>query len=93
MGKGNDEIARGRVPELGGFVRTRREDPSAIRTERRVADLILMGKGSEELARGRIPELGAVICARSQDPSTVQTKSGVLDATLMVKSTGVRLTE
>ena len=41
MGKGKDELARGRVPELGGFIRARRENPSAVRTERSVVDLIL----------------------------------------------------
>ena len=61
MGKGNDELARGRVPELGGFIRARRENPSAVRTECSVADLILMVKGGHKLARGRIPELGTVI--------------------------------
>ena len=35
MGKGGDELARGRIPELGGFVRARRQDPSTVRTKRR----------------------------------------------------------
>ena len=35
MGKGSDELARGRIPELGGFVRARRQDPSTIGTKRR----------------------------------------------------------
>ena len=61
MGKGGDELARGRIPELGGFVRARRQDPSTIRTKRRVVDTILMVKGGDELARGRIPELGGFV--------------------------------
>ena len=61
MGKGGDELARGRIPELGGFVRACRENPSTVRTKRRVLDLILMVKGGDELARGRIPELGGFV--------------------------------
>ena len=93
MVKGGDELARGRVPELGGFIRARRENPSAVWAECSVVDLILMGKGSEQLARGRIPELGAVIRARRQDPSTVRTKCSVLNATLMVKDKAMSLPE
>ena len=50
MVKGSDQLARGRIPELGGFVSACRQDPSTVRTELRLKDLILMGKGSEELA-------------------------------------------
>ena len=77
MIKGGDELARGRIPELGGFVFACRQNSSAVRTERRVVDLILMVKGGDELARGRIPELGAVVRARRQDPSAVRTKRRV----------------
>ena len=42
MVKGGDQLARGRIPELGGFVRACRQDPSAVRTKRRVVDRILM---------------------------------------------------
>ena len=69
MGKGGDQLARGRIPELGGFVRARRQDPSTIRTKRRVVDRILMVKGGDQLARGRIPELGGFVRACRQDPS------------------------
>ena len=41
MGKGGDELARSRIPELGGFVCARRQDPSAVRTKRRDLDSIL----------------------------------------------------
>ena len=61
MGKGGDELARGRIPELGGLVRARRQDPSTVRTKRRMIETILMGKGGDELARGRIPELGGFV--------------------------------
>ena len=44
MVKGGDELARGRIPELGGVVRARRQDPSTVRTKRRVLDLILMSQ-------------------------------------------------
>src|SRR6476646_2530233 len=74
MVKGSDQLARGRIPELGGFVSACRQDPSAVRTEFRLQDLALVGKGGDEFARGRIPELRAVIRARRQDPSTVRTK-------------------
>ena len=36
MGKGNDKLARSRIPELGGVVQACRQDPSTVRTERRV---------------------------------------------------------
>jgi hypothetical protein len=31
LGKRGDELARGRIPELGGFVRAGRQDPSTVR--------------------------------------------------------------
>ena len=74
MVKGSDQLARGRIPELGAFVSACRQDPSTVGTELRLKDLILMGKGGEELARGRTPELRAVIRANRQDPRTVRTK-------------------
>jgi hypothetical protein len=50
MFKGSDQLARGRIPQLGGFVSARRKDPSTVRTKLRLKELILMGKGREELA-------------------------------------------
>ena len=50
MVKGTDQLARGRIPELCGFVFACRQDPSTVATELRLKDFILMGKGSEELA-------------------------------------------
>ena len=85
MVKGGDELARGRIPELGGLVRARRQDPSAVRTKRRVVDATLMVKGGDELARGRIPELGSFVSACRQDPSTVRTKRHILNSILMGK--------
>ena len=38
MGEGGDELARGRIPELGGVIRACRQDPSTVRTKRRVVD-------------------------------------------------------
>ena len=35
MVKGGDELARGRIPELGSFVPACRQDPSTVRTKRR----------------------------------------------------------
>ena len=61
MGKGGDQLARGRIPELGGSVRACCQDPSTVRTKRRAPDTILMVKGGDELARGRIPELGGFV--------------------------------
>ena len=74
MGEGGDELARGRIPELGGFVRARRQDPSTVRTKRCMPETILMVKGGDELGRGCIPELGGFVPARRQDPSAVRTK-------------------
>ncbi len=34
MVKGGDELARGRIPELGGVVCAGRQDPSAVRAKR-----------------------------------------------------------
>ena len=56
------------------MIRACRQDPSTVRTERRVVDAILMGKGGDELARGRIPELGGLVRARRQDPGAIRTK-------------------
>ena len=36
MDKGGYQLARGRIPELGGVIRARRQDPSTVGTERRV---------------------------------------------------------
>ena len=44
------KLARARIPELGGLIRARREDPSAVRTKRRAVHAILMVKGGDELA-------------------------------------------
>ncbi len=43
MVKGSDQLARGRIPELGCFVSACRQDLSPVRTELRLKDLILMG--------------------------------------------------
>ena len=59
---------------LAAVIRACRQDPSAVRTKRRVLNSILMGKGGDELARGRIPELGGFVRARRQDPSAIRTK-------------------
>ena len=71
MGKGGNGLARGCIPELGGFVRARRQDPSTVRTKRRIVDQILMVKGGDELARGRIPELAVLsaLAVRIRAPS------------------------
>ena len=59
MVKGGDEFARGRIPEPGGVICARRQDPSAVRTKRPVHDTYILGigQGGDKLARGRIPEL------------------------------------
>ena len=62
-----------------------RQDPSTVRTKRRVVDLTLMSKGGDQLARGRIPELGGLVRACRQDPSAVRTKRRVDDPILMSK--------
>src|SRR5258708_6750931 len=83
--KGGDELARGRVPEVGAVVRACRQNPRTVGTKRAVPDPILMVKGGDELARGSVPELSSVIRACRQDPSTVRTKRGVQDTTKMIK--------
>ena len=77
MVKGGDELARGRIPELGGVVRACRQDPSTVRTKRRVVNDILMVKGGDELARGRIPELGGFVplAVRIRAPSGLNAAS------------------
>ena len=47
MVKGGEELAGGRIPELGGFVPACRQDPSTVRTKRHALNRILMGKGSD----------------------------------------------
>ena len=47
VSKRGDEFARGRIPELGGFVRARRQDPSTVGTKRRIVDPVLMIKGGD----------------------------------------------
>ena len=85
MGEGGNQLAGGRIPELGGFVSACRQDPSAVRTKLRIVDLVLMTKRDDQLARGRVPELGSLVCARCQDPRTVWTKRRMMDNTLMAK--------
>ena len=85
MVKGGDGLTRGRIPELGGFVFTCRENSSAVGTKGRVVDLILVVKGGEELAGGRVPELGAVVRTRRQNPRAVRTERCVVDRVLMGK--------
>ena len=74
MFKGSDELARGRIPELYAMIRTCRQDPSAVRTKRRVLNSILMGKRGDGFVRSRIPKLGGLVPACRQDPSTVRTE-------------------
>ena len=50
MFKGPYKLTRSRIPKLGGFVSTCRQDPSAVGTEHRSVDLILMVKGGDKLA-------------------------------------------
>ena len=50
MVKGGDELARGRIPEFGGVVSACRQDPSTVRTKRRMIETIWMVKGSDQLA-------------------------------------------
>ena len=60
MVKGSDQLARGRIPELGGFVLARRQDPSAVRTKRRLKDRL----GGERRRRG-LPEAASQSLALS----------------------------
>ena len=48
-----------------------RQNPSAVRTERRVVDRILMVKGDDELARSRIQSLAVLsaLAVRIRAPS------------------------
>ena len=87
MVKGGDGLTRGRIPELGGFVVACRENSSAVRTKRRVVDLILVEKGGQELAKSRIPEIGSVILrACRQHSCTVRAKRRVKEPTEMFKT-------
>ena len=78
MDQGGDKLARGCIPKLGGFVHACRQDPSAVRTKRRVLNGVLMDNGGYGFARRRIPEIGTLIFgACRQDPSAVRTKRRV----------------
>ena len=83
--KGDDQLARGRVPELGSLVCARCQDPRTVWTKRRMIDNTLMGKGGDQLARGRVPELGSFVPACRQDPSTIRTKVHANNRILMGK--------
>src|SRR5258708_12887195 len=87
MVEGGDEFPRGGIPEPGGVIYIRRQDPSAVRTKRPVDDAFILriGQGGDQLARSRTPELGGSIPARREDPSTIRTEPRVLDHVLMVK--------
>ena len=74
MRKGGDQLAGGRIPQFGGAVPARRQDPTAVRTKLCPVNDSLMLKGGDEFAGGRIPELGGFVPACRQDPSTVRTK-------------------
>jgi hypothetical protein len=50
MVEGGNRLARNHAPELGGFIRTRRQDPTAIRTKCCVVDDILMAKRGDNLS-------------------------------------------
>ena len=49
MGKGGDELARGRIPEFGGFVCARRQNFEPVRTKRPLPDPTRIVKGGDEL--------------------------------------------
>src|SRR5215469_10909749 len=101
MVKGNDKLARGRVPEFGGFVHaqgraimlspTCRQDPSTVRTERRMLNRLenpsaALGKRGYGFARSRIPEIGAVMFrACRQHSCTVRAKRRVKARTELFK--------
>jgi len=85
MSKGRNQLSRDRLPELGGFVSARRQNPSGVGTERRVLNRILVSKGRNQLGRDRLPELGGFVSARRQDSSTVWAKGCGVNRTLMGK--------
>ena len=60
MGKGGHKLARGRIPELGGFVVACCGRLSAVGLNA-TSLTALMVKGGEELAQSRIPEIGSLI--------------------------------
>ena len=47
MGKGGEELARSRIPELGSFVSACRQDASSVGTKRHTPNRILMSKGRD----------------------------------------------
>ena len=69
--RGN-QLARGRIPELGGFVPACRQDPSTVRTKRRVDNQILMVKGGDEAAAARFHDerlvLGRIVLRQLDFP-------------------------
>ena len=83
MGERGNELARGRIPELGVLIGACSQYPSTVGTERCPSDGILMDKGGNELPRDRIPELGGFVCAPRQDPSTIGTKGHMDNPILM----------
>ena len=49
MNKSGNKLACRSLPELGGFVQARCQDPGTVRTKRRLQDLVLMVEGGDEL--------------------------------------------
>ena len=77
MVKGGDQLARGRIPELGGVVRARRQDPSTVRTKRRMVDAILMAKEAMSLPEAASQSLAVLsaLAVRIRAPSGLNAAS------------------
>ncbi len=57
MVKRADQLPGGRIPKLGGFVCAPRQDPSAVPTERRAIETILMRKRGDGFATRPLPRV------------------------------------
>ena len=68
MVKGGDELARGRIPELGGVVSACSQDPSTVRTEPR---MIETGLCSSPSGAPRAPFRGSVQAGWSKEATSL----------------------
>src|SRR5262245_41596083 len=85
MCNGTNKLARGSIPELGGFIRTRCKNSGIVGTKYRRVYRPLMVERGDEVAGGRIPKPGGLVPACRQDPSPVPTKSCGEDRVLVVQ--------
>src|SRR5262249_38315792 len=81
-----DLIRRDRVPDLGGFLLARGDDPLAVwRKSGRVHLLCVSFERQELLAAGRVPQLCGVIKTGRDNPPTVRRERDIENKAVMAE--------